>query len=356
MRDPLLVGLNLLGRDPQAAGDLLARVAYVVPPELLTIALGNEPNLYGGRLPPPGDYAGYLQLYGDSLDSLRGRFGGFLPPIAGPDPATWRWVDQTARFIYDEHPAVADEHVYGLSGCRQTPGSPTYPTVKQLLSPFASTDLIQALRPVVRAARAVGIPVQISEANSVACSGLAGVSDTPASALWALSLLGSAAETGFSRVQFHSSEGAYDPFVIHPAGIVFRPLWYAMLLADRLLPQGTQPMRLGGSLPQGVQGFAARRPDGSRAVLLINRDLAHARRVTLAGLSGAAAQSGRLLASGPRSVTLDGRRLGWTGGLPAWRGRRRVERLAIRRGRLSVRMPRESATWIVTGLPSSATV
>jgi hypothetical protein len=347
MRDPLLVGLNLLGRDPQAAGDLLARVADVVPPGLLTIALGNEPDLYGGRLPPPGDYAGYLQLYGDTLESLRGRFGGFLPPIAGPDPATWRWVDQTDHFISDAHPAQADEHVYGLNGCRQSPGSPTYPTVPQLLAPYASSDLIKALVPVVRTARGIGIPAQISEANSVACSGLTGVSDTPASALWALSLLGSAAQAGFSRVEFHSSQGAYDPFVVRSGSVSFRPLWYAMMLTDRLWPEGTRPLQVRGSLPQGIQGFAGRRADGTLALVLVNGNLRHSRRVTLAGLRAGGLQAGRLLPAGPRSVTLDGRRLGWSHGEPKWRGKRRLLRLSVRGGRAALTLPRESATWLV---------
>ena len=346
MRLPLLVGLNLLGRDPQAAGDLLAQVAYEVPPSQLTIALGNEPDLYGSRLPAPGDYAGYLELYGHTLEALRGRFGGFLPPIAGPDPATWRWTSQTSHFISDEHPAVADEHLYGLNGCAQRTGSPTYPTVSQLLSPFASTDVVKALLPVVRSARAAAIPAQISETNSVACSGLPGVSDTPASAVWALSLLGSAARAGFSRVEFHNSTGAYDALVLRKGRIVFRPLWSAIVLADRLWPAGSRPLRLRGTLASGLAGWVARRPDGSLGVLVVNRNRAHRKRITLR--TTGVATLGRLLPRGSRAVTLDGQTLAWAHGRPAWHGRRLVRQLPPSAGgTVSASLPPVSAAWLV---------
>jgi hypothetical protein len=350
IRSPLLVGLNLLGRNAAATGDLLSKLGYVVPPDLLTIALGNEPDLYGSRLPAPGDYAGYLALYGQTLDALRGRLGGFLPPIAGPDPATWRWTTQTADFISSEHPAVADEHVYGLNGCSQTPGSPTYPTVAQLLSPFASSDLIAALSPVVSAARRAHIPAQISEANSVACGGVHGVSDGPPSALWALSFLGSAATAGFSRVEFHSSGGAYDPFVLTPNGITFRPLFSAMVLADRLWPAGSRPLRLSGSLPTGLAGWVARRPDGSLGVLLVNSDLNQAKRIVLDTPAGQAIL-GRLQAAGASAVTLDGQQLVWASGRPSWKGHRRLERPPVRSGRLTVRLTPGSAAWLVLRAP-----
>ena len=346
IRSPLLVGLNLLGRDAAATGDLLSKVGYVVPPDLLTIALGNEPDLYGSRLPTPGDYAGYLGLYGSTLDALRGRLGGFLPPIAGPDPATWRWTAQTANFVATEHPAVVDEHVYGLNGCRQTPGTPTYPTVSQLLSPFASTDLIGALAPVVTAARRAHIPAQISEANSVACGGVAGVSDQPAAALWGLSLLGGAATAGFSRVEFHSSGGAYDPFVVTPTTIDFRPLFSALVLADRLWPAGSRPLRLTGDLPAGLAGWAARRTDGSLAVLLVNSDQTRPKRLALA-TSSTTAVLGRLLPAGRSAVTLDGQRLLWTGGAPVWTGREHLEHPLVRARKVDVRLPAESAAWLV---------
>ena len=178
------------------------------------------------------------------------------------------------------------------------------------MRPFASTDLVHRLAPITAAARAAGIPAQISEANSVACGGKAGVSDTPASALWALSVLGSAAATGFGRIQFHSAERTYDAFVVRPDGGVNvldpvqrtrprRPTvarWNRATPAVRSLPAARRG-RLGGAPP--------RRPV---ALIAVNDDQEHAHHLEL--ISPASnARYGRLEAAGAHAVTLDGRRL-----------------------------------------------
>ena len=344
---PLQIGLNLLGGSPAATGQVLHEVASVIPAGLLTISLGNEPDRYGGRL--PGGFAGYLPSYEAMRAALRVGFRAPLPPIAGPDPSTSRWISQTASFIATEHPNVADEHVYGLNGCRRTLSSPTYPSIAHLLSPAASIGQIAGLAPVLAAAAAAKVRIQISEANSVACGGMAGISDSPASALWGLDLLASAAQAGFSHVQLHSSGGSYDPLVLAAGGtIAFRPLWTAMYLADQLWPSGTYPLRLTGKLPNGLTGWVARRPDRSLAILLVNGALTGPRRIVLA-TTASSATLGRLVAAGPRAVRLDGRQLAWSAGAPTWKGTRQLESPQIGKYRLAVTLPAASAAWIVLG-------
>ena len=304
---PVMVGLNLLGQNSQATGDLLAAVKNVVDPKLLTISLGNEPNAYGSRLPAPGGYPGFLTLYGQMLSDLQSRFGASLPPVAGPDAGTTHWTEETARFVTDQAPAQVDDHLYGLSGCRQTPGTPTYPTIDQLLTPQAASSLVGYLNPVVAAANEAGIPAQISEANSVACSGVAGVSDSAESGLWAMSLLGGATTVGFSRVEFHASGGSYDPFVIAGDNITFRPEWLAMMLANRLWPVGTRPMHLTGTLQKGIGAWIAQRPGGSLAAMIVNYDRTNPHTLVLR-TTKRAATVGRVTVLNPTTLTLDGRR------------------------------------------------
>jgi hypothetical protein len=353
---PLLVGLNLLADDPAATGRVLGEVATVVPAKQLTIALGNEPDQYGGRLPPPGGFAAYVPEYEQMRAALRAGFGGPLPQIAGPDPSTSRWIEQTASFIATEHPNVADEHVYGLNGCHRTLGSPNYPSIRHLLAAGSSTKLIAALDPVVAAARAANIRAQISEANSVACGGILGISDSPASALWGLDLVATAAQAGFSHIELHSSGGSYDPLVIAPDGtITFRPLWSAMYLADQLWPNGSYPLRLTGKLQVGLNGWVARRPDGSLAVLLVNGNVTRSRRLVLA-TTATTATVGRIVRAGPQAVTLDGRQLVWSHGAPVWTGKLKLDAPKIKKDRMAVVLAPESAAWIVLGkgaLPST---
>jgi len=54
-------------------------------------------------------------------------------------------------------------------------------------------------------AGAARVPAIISEANSVSCGGMAGVSNSPASAVWAVRFVLSALKTGFREVRFHLS-------------------------------------------------------------------------------------------------------------------------------------------------------
>jgi hypothetical protein len=351
---PVMLGLNLMGADAQATGDLLAAAGGLVPPGQLTIALGNEPNLYGSRLPAPGGYPGFLGLYTRMMSALRARFGSFLPPVAGPDASTYRWAQESAQFVADMRPAIADAHLYGLSGCRETPGSVTYPTVARLLDPAASTVLVRGLEGIVAAARAIGVPAQLSEANSVVCRGVHGVSDTYPAALWALRLLGDATRAGFSRVEFHTSNSVYDPFFVTPAGTVaFRPAWTAILLANALWPQGTRPLRVAGTLAAGLGAWAARRPDGGLTLLAVNGDLRRSRRLVLRTAAQRAVE-GAVAPRGMYSVALDGRQLVWSRGGPTWRGRQRVQRRRIRDDRLRIGLAPASAKWLVLDGPPGA--
>src|SRR4029077_9742992 len=102
-------------------------------------------------------------------------------------------------------------------------GSPRAVTIKGLLSSRAANAPAR-LAWVVADARAAGAPAIISEANSVSCGGLGGVSDSPATAVWAARFVLSALKTGFGEVRFHFSGGSYDPFVVQGAQVLTRPL------------------------------------------------------------------------------------------------------------------------------------
>jgi hypothetical protein len=178
---------------------------------------------------------------------------------------------------------------------------------------------------------------------------MAGISDSPASALWGLDLVATAAQAGFSHIQLHNSGGSYDPLVLAPDGrLTFRPLWTAIYLADQLWPAGTRPLRLTGELQAGLTGWAARRPDGSLALLLVNGNLTQARRLVLA-TAATTATLGRVVGSGPQSVELDGRALAWSHGAPVWKGNEQLESPPIKKGRLAVTLAPQSAAWVVLG-------
>jgi len=95
-------------------------------------------------------------------------------------------------------------------------------------------------------ARTAGVPLRISETNSASCGGIPGVSNTFASALWAVDYLLTGAEHGASGMNFHGSMtshcNAYSPLCrTRTSGYTARPVYYGLLFTHllgtgRLLP------------------------------------------------------------------------------------------------------------------------
>jgi hypothetical protein len=131
------------------------------------------------------------------------------------------------------HLSALDAHFYPLDACRTSAGA----SAAALLSRAIQLKLDERVR-VARDARAAGLPAVISEANSISCGGVAGVSDSPAAAVWAVRLVVVALRSGFDSVRFHSSGGAYDPFVLRGGRLTLRPLYRGLQAAAALLLPG----------------------------------------------------------------------------------------------------------------------
>ena len=127
---------------------------------------------------------------------------------------------------------------------------------------------------VVADASAAGAPAIISEANSVSCGGKAGVSDSPAAAVWAVRFVISALKTGFREVRFHFSGDPYDPFVLSGATVVPRPLEGAMAELNQLLPVGTSVRTVAVPGAKAVLASSFAGPTGALALLLDNEQRA----------------------------------------------------------------------------------
>jgi hypothetical protein len=100
------------------------------------------------------------------------------------------------------------------------------------------------------AVRASHIRFRMDETNSVSCGGREGVSDTFASALWAVQYIVRNMAAGVSGINFHGDPancGGYAPLCARtPAQLAggllsARPEWYALLLARALI--GDRPVR-----------------------------------------------------------------------------------------------------------------
>lgn len=235
--DPLDAGLNLRKGVPSWA-TLMVAGAQSAATNGLEFSLGNEPDLYSlhnyaslTQALPNGE-ATAVGLYLQLAAALQPTVGA--APVIGPELArAGSWRRSLPRIITQLHERTVGVHLYPLSACE----GPSAVTIPRLLGSGAA-DAPRSLAWVVADADAAHVPAVISEANSASCGGEAGVSDSPASAVWAVRFVLSALSTGFSEVRFHFSDGPYDPFVVQGDQVVDRPLESALVALNQWLPVG----------------------------------------------------------------------------------------------------------------------
>lgn len=308
-REPLTAGLNLrIGRLPWA--EQIVAGATGAATNGVSFSLGNEPDLY--YLPnyssldkeQANEEAAEVGLYLRAAAALRPAVGANT--LIGPElsgPAHWR--SELPGVISTLGLGAVGVHVYPLSVCR----TPRAATVNGLLEPSVG-DAPSRLAWVVGDARAAGRPAVITEANSVSCGGKSGVSDSSASAVWAVRFVLSALRTGFAEVRFHFSGDPYDPFYVRGAEVVRRPIEAAMTALNQWLPVGSTLRSIAGL--RGLAATAIAAP-GTQPLVLIDNGERKTRTLLLKGETpvpagafgpGRALPTLRLAKGGGRLVTL----------------------------------------------------
>jgi hypothetical protein len=265
--DPLTVGLNLKSGQPTWASQIVA-AAQSAATDGLEFSLGNEPDLYNlpnySALahPQPNEEALQVALYVQLAGAMEQLLGG--APVIGPElAAPSRWRRELPRVIGQLHLATVGIHAYPLTACV----TPKTATVHGLLTQYAA-DEPRRLASAVAAAQAAGVAAIISEANSVSCGGVAGVSDSPASAVWAVRFVLTALKTGFREVRFHFSGDPYDPFVVRGEEVITRPLDDALVALGQWLPVGASLRTVTGV--RGLVATSVTVPSGQTTLILDN--------------------------------------------------------------------------------------
>jgi Glycosyl hydrolase family 79 C-terminal beta domain len=341
----VIIDLNFITGTPSMAADWAAAAERQFPRHsIVGFEVGNEPDLYDrdlwtagtggtgfalGALPQAitaRDYALRYLAYARALARVAPHVPLYGPALALPN-VDRRWI---STLLAGPHPHLSGitVHEYPYSACEPA-GSAAYPTVAKLLSPRAVAQMGAAVAPSVRLARTAGLPLRLTEFNSVTCGGVTGVSNTFATALWAPDALFTLARAGAASADLHvRAFSVNSPFRFHRHGVFARPLLYGLILFTRMLGRDSHlvRVRLRGLAGADVSAWAVTHGTRSASVLLLNKGRRSLSvRVRLPHPSGGAATMQRLLAPSARStghVTLAGQHLNRHA---RWVGRRVVE-------------------------------
>jgi hypothetical protein len=245
----VLLTVNLGHYDPPAAAREIAAARRALGRDLAAVEIGNEPDAYvPQRLrSPPWGYRAYRAQADAYLAAIRSVAPGIA--VAAPDASSGvpplRWVSEEAA---SGRPALLTDHFYPSSSCGYKP------VVSDLLSPVTRRIGASMLARLAAISGAAHTPLRVDETNSISCHGQPGVSNSFASALWALDYLSRAMRAGLGGVNFHDlilQPLSYSPIAgtraqVAAGALNAEPVFYALLMArqlagGRLLPAGVSP-------------------------------------------------------------------------------------------------------------------
>ena len=356
----LILGVNLEANSAtlaQAEGREM--VSAIGSQSIEALEIGNEPELYGSfgwyRTPAGQEIPGRAASWSmTDFESQFTQFAQLLPgvPLAGPASGAPSWLSQLGQFLAAEpRVRVATIHAYPLKHCSRS----TVVTIGQLLSESSSHGLALVLRPYIQAAAHARLPLRVDEMNAISCGGARGVSDSFASALWAVDALFELARAGIGGVNIHTVPSTINE-VLGPAAVGghwemrVHPEFYGMMMFAQAAPAGSRLLALGSRPVAGIKVWATRAPGGQRHVVVIDKRTQGAAtlRLRVDGARGLATVE-RLLApslGATSGVTLGGRGFGAATTTGELSGAATGETLAPTRGVYTVRVPAGSAVML----------
>ncbi len=303
----LILGINLAADSRAIAGtEARALVRGIGRRYVAALELGNEPEVYGrlGWYSGPGGHPVYarpasygtvgLESYARDVEAMRSALPAV--PLAGPATGGRRQLAQLPELLSSvPGVAVVTFHRYPANRCYRSTDSPQPATIAGLLSRAASRGLMRGAGTEIALAHRRGAAFRVDELNTVACEGQRGVSDTFASALWAIDALFSIARAGADGVNVHTFPGSrYSLFQFgRVAGrwqALVHPEYYGLLLFARAVTPGARLLALSGAGSRSVRAWATKDHDGAVHIVLINDSTARpwAAQIRVSGLAAPA--------------------------------------------------------------------
>jgi hypothetical protein len=329
----VILDVNHISGTPQLAAALVSEAEQAFPPGSITgIEIGNEPDAYTQQgwqafvgnstvgpfgeadLPgaiTPANYRATFAAYASALAQVAPNVPLMGPALAFPQQGL-SWIEALAQPPQPGLGAIT-MHEYPFGDCGD-PTGPVYPSVAGLLSRQAVLDVFSSLRLDALQAQWERLPLYVTEFNSVTCGGVAGVSDSFATALWAPGALFEMLSAGVGSADLHLRTTPINaPFVYQNGGVSVRPLLYGLILFQRMLGPDAElvnsTVAAGGKL--GLSAWAVQVAGGRLNVLLLDKDTRGARvRLDVpAGTEATVQTMTAPSANASTDVTLDGQQL-----------------------------------------------
>src|SRR4051812_22916203 len=265
--------------------EVVSESAYLVQTggdRLLSIELGNEPNLYPSNGIRSANYT--VDSFTIEFDAAAAAIREQVPAAPLAAPSSWctgggAWFADFLAATATQL-AYASEHFYPM-GVPAAAGSPEGATVANMLSPQLRAGGRVCVASAAGPAAARGLPLRVDETNSAFGFGERGVSDVFASALWGLDHLFTLAELGVAGVNVQTGSdvmggltcaGVYLPVCDGESGFVPRPLYYAMLMFHQAAVGRLVPVQVSADNPANVVAYAAVAEDGKVRLTIINKE------------------------------------------------------------------------------------
>jgi hypothetical protein len=342
----VLLTIGLVHFDPRSAAREAAAAKSILGASLAGIEIGNEPDSYARHGLRTALWN--RTRYETEVSAYRRAIARAAPGIALAGPgvsgsrAFQRWGPAEVR---RQRPALLTGHHYPLR-CDAVPA----PSVEELLSAGTRALEGRSLARYLAVARASAIGFRMDETNTVSCGGRPGISDTFASALWAIGYVGQVMAAGASGVNLQGNPAnclgyspvcAPTPAALASGALRAQPEWYGLLLLRALA--GERPLRTILLSPeQDNVSVTALRGRGGELRFVIADDEPAGASPTLVHLHvGAAFRTGTVLtlgASTPSSlagVTLGGVAVAADG---SWHAPRSLPHVAVQGGVLTLEL------------------
>ncbi|MGB8536475.1 MAG: glycosyl hydrolase family 79 C-terminal domain-containing protein [Acidobacteriaceae bacterium] len=266
-----LYAVNLATSTPALAAEEVSFVVSTLGENLLGIEIGNEPDEYGAaRGFFPGNWT--FQDFIDRWTAFHSAILQAAPnvPVTGPADAganhITTWTLPFGQVVTGSELTLLTQHYYRQSGASTTS------TAEFLISP--DDQLAIELGTLGPGARQLGIPYRMSECNSFANGGAAGVSNSYASSLWVLDFLFNVAMAGAIGVNMHGGGNApgYTPIADDSGAVIeARPEYYGLLLFA-LAGTGTLMETQLSIGTVDATAYALKTPGGGLNLIVVNKD------------------------------------------------------------------------------------